>query len=253
MRTIHNIRYSDLGHERQVLDLHLPDRESFPVFIYFHGGGIEGGDKAETLYQPMIRDLVEAGVAVAMSNYRLYPSARFPEFIQDAAAAVAWVKAHIHEYGEATAIYVGGSSAGGYLTQMLCFDRRYLDACGVDADGIDGYFMDAGQPTVHFNVLRERGLDSRRALVDEAAPLYFIDGTRTYPPMKILVSDHDMDCRPEQTALLVATMRHLGCDMSRVDYEIVPDSGHCAYLGKLDENGKSVFARMILNYIGGLR
>ena len=30
---------------KQYLDLYLPECESFPVFIYFHGGGLVSGDK----------------------------------------------------------------------------------------------------------------------------------------------------------------------------------------------------------------
>ena len=57
---------------------------------------------------------------------------------------------------------------------MLCFDDKYLSACGVPADIIKGYVHDAGQPSTHFNVQRERGLDPRRVIIDEATPIYHI-------------------------------------------------------------------------------
>ena len=47
MKVLENIRYSSIGHERQVLDLYLPDCEEFPVFVYFHGGGFEAGSKGD--------------------------------------------------------------------------------------------------------------------------------------------------------------------------------------------------------------
>lgn len=41
MKKIENIPYSEIGNKRQVLDLYLPeDTDSFPLFVYFHGGGI---------------------------------------------------------------------------------------------------------------------------------------------------------------------------------------------------------------------
>lgn len=48
-----------------------------------------------------------------------------PEYTEDAAAAVAWAVKHIAEYGGSPSeIYVGGHSAGGYLTLMLCLDKN---------------------------------------------------------------------------------------------------------------------------------
>ena len=34
-------------HSAQALDLYLPDAAHFPVFVYFHGGGLEAGDKRD--------------------------------------------------------------------------------------------------------------------------------------------------------------------------------------------------------------
>lgn len=65
---------------------------------------------------------------------------------------------------------MGGSSAGGYLSMMLCFDKKYYEAVGVSPSDISGCVHDAGQPTVHFKVLKERGIDSRRIIIDESAP-----------------------------------------------------------------------------------
>lgn len=88
MKIFKDRRYSDTGHERRVLDIYL-----------------------EVVY----------------ANYWLFPSALFPQFIQDA--------------------------------------RQLIS---------------------HFNVLKERGFDCRRAVIDETEPIYFIDGTRNYLPMKKL-------------------------------------------------------------------
>lgn len=245
MKYIENIRYCTGTHPRQVLDVYLPESDIFPVFVYFHGGGIERGDKCK---KPFFNDLLNRGIAIVSANYRLYPDAVYPEFLRDAAAAVAWAMNHMGEYGTVTGLFVGGSSAGGYLTQMLCFDRKYLAAHKLDSDAIDGYIMDAGQPTVHFNVLRERGEDSRRVVVDEAAPLWHICAERTYAPMQIIVSDNDMENRYEQTMLLVSTLRHFRHDMSRVDVRVMQNSTHCAYLYSRPD-GVNVFAELVAEFI----
>ncbi len=240
MKQIKDIPYGNSHKNAQVLDLYIPDSHEFPVFVYFHGGGLESGSKEAFRFK---EELVRKGICVAAANYRLYPHAKFPEFVEDAAAAVAWVKNNISQHGKCTHLFVGGSSAGGYLTQMLCFDKSYFMRYDMDADSISGYFMDAGQPTAHFNVLRERGIDPRRVIVDETAPLFFVEGNRQYPPMKIVISDRDIPGRLEQTQLLLAALKHFGNDMRKIDFEQVANSTHCSYVDQ------KVFAEMIYHFI----
>ena len=247
MKSIMDICYSQ--ETDQYLDLHLPECEKFPVFLYFHGGGIEKGDKAAERNDPFIKHLTDKGIAVASANYRMYPTAKYPDFIEDAAAATAWVFENVKNYGEVTGIYVGGSSAGGYLSQMLCFDKRYLAKHGIDPMDITGFIHDAGQPTAHFNVLRERGIDRRRVIIDESAPLYHIGVDKQYPPMLVIVSDNDMKNRYEQTMLLMSTLKHFGLD-ENAKLQVM-HSTHCAYVGKVDENGTSIFGKLVSDFILG--
>lgn len=246
MKSITDICYSKEAN--QCLDVHLPECDSFPVFLYFHGGGIERGDKAGGV-QVFVEYLTAHGIAVVSANYRMYPTAKYPEFIEDAACATAWVFDNMKQYGTVTGVYVGGSSAGGYISQMLCFDKHYLAKYGIAPTDITGFIHDAGQPTAHFNVLRERGIDSRRVIVDESAPLYHIGVDEKYPPMLVIVSDNDMKNRYEQTMLLLSTLKHFGLD-ENAKLQVM-ESTHCAYIGKVDENGTSIFGKIISDYILG--
>ena len=243
MKTIADVCYCE--ETKQYLDLYLPECREFPVFVYFHGGGLESGDKAKQ--QVMYKFLTDHGVAVVAPNYRMYPAAHYPDFLVDSAKAVAWTFENIHAYGKATEIYVGGSSAGGYLSQMLCFDASWLSAHGIKPSDIAGYVHDAGQPTCHFNVLRERGLDSRRVIIDETSPLYHIDDSRSYPPMLVIVSDNDIRNRYEQTMLLMSTLKHFG--HSENVMLTIMQGKHCAYIRAADENGDSIFGKMILEWM----
>lgn len=243
--------YTDICYSKeanQYLDVHLPECDSFPVLLYFHGGGIEHGDKAGGV-QVFIEYLTAHGIAVVSANYRMYPTAKYPEFLEDAASATAWVFENMKTYGKVTGIYVGGSSAGGYISQMLCFDKHYLAKHGIAPTDITGFIHDAGQPTAHFNVLRERGIDSRRVIVDESAPLYYIGADETYAPMLVIVSDKDMENRYEQTMLLMSTLKHFG-HTENVKLQVM-ESTHCAYIGKTDDQGVSIFGKLIGDYILG--
>lgn len=246
MRIIEDIYYTKSQSPFQSLDLYLPDTESFPVFLYFHSGGFVRGDKSGYKFIPL---LVERGVAVISANYRMYPDAAYPDFIEDGAEATAWMYNNMPKYGNVTGYFMGGSSAGGYLTAMLCFDKKYLDKHKIDPDQINGYIFDGGQPTTHFNVLVERGLDARRVIIDEAAPIYHICGDRSYPPMQILVAEFDMENRPEQNALMVSTLKHFGHDMERIDFRTMPGYKHVKYVRDIDVNGRSVFADLVYEFI----
>lgn len=244
MKVIKDICYSDDASRDRVCDIYLPESEKFSVFIYFHGGGLEKGDK--TSAEACAKYLAKRNVAVVSANYRLYPMAAFPDFVKDAACAVAWVHENIAEYGSCSGIYIGGSSAGAYLSMLLCLDKKYLAPYGLIPTQFCGFIHDAGQPTTHFNVLRERGFDERRVIIDEAAPLYHVGTEKKYAPMLFVVSDDDMQNRYEQTMLMLSTLKHFECSSVKIK---VMHGAHCEYVRKLDENGKSVFGQIIYEFI----
>ncbi len=235
-------------HEMQKLDVYIPDTEEFDVFVFFHGGGLEAGNRKVSSFS---HQLAERGVALVSVEYRMYPEAKFPDYVEDGAFAVAWVKNNLSKYGNMKNIYVGGSSAGGYISMMLCFAKQYLENAGVSERDVSGYFHDAGQPTTHFNILkRERGLEPNRTLVDEAAPLYFIDGGgKYYPPMHFVVADNDMKNRYEQTMLVLSSLRNYGYDMSKITHTVMENCTHCSYWSLKNENGKMLTVDMICDFI----
>ena len=252
MKIIENIQYSIHG-EDTMLDIYLPDCEEFSVFVYFHGGGLE--NKGRGWQEKNAEYLTSKNIALVSAEYRTYPHARYPEFIMDAAAATAWVKNHINEYGKCDKIFVGGSSAGGYLSMMLCFDPRYLAPYKIKPTDITGYIHDAGQPTTHFNVLRERGFiaegTKERIIVDDAAPMYHVGTSEEYSPMLFIVSDNDRSTRIEQTNLMVAQLKAFGHE-DKVKLKLMHGT-HCEYVYKNREtDGPSVFGPMIEEFISGV-
>ena len=243
MKKIENVPYGSCG-IAQSLDIYLPEHPTQALFVYFHGGGLENGDKSiADVFAPY---LTECGIAVVSANYRMYPEYSYPDFIYDAASALAWSYQFMKNELCCEKLFVGGSSAGAYLSMMLCFDKRYLESVKLNSSVISGFFHDAGQPTAHFNVLKHKGIDARRVIIDESSPLYYVGIENHYPPMRFIVSDNDMKGRYEQTMLMLSTLSDFGYD----DYDHVTMQGtHCDYCERLDESGKSVFAKMILDFI----
>ncbi len=116
--TVHrDIAYVTDGHERQKLDLYIPDTgENLPLIIWIHGGAWLGGNKER--YAPM--EYLKSGYAGASINYRLSQHAIFPAQIEDVKAAVRWIRANAKTYRlDPNRFAAWGSSAGGHLVAML--------------------------------------------------------------------------------------------------------------------------------------
>lgn len=236
-------KFENISYGNEKLDLYLPENKDFDLFVYYHGGGLERGDKASRPH--IFEHFVSCGVAVASVEYRKFPDAQYPDFIEDAAQSVAWLKENISAYGNCKRMFVGGSSAGGYLSMMLCFDGRWLGKYGIDPIDIDGFVHDAGQPTKHYKILRAQGIDSRRVIVDETAPLYYVGMAEKYPPMLFIVSDNDMENRLEQTQLMISTLRHFGHEAALK----ICHGKHVEYVKAINEDGTSPLAAMVLEFI----
>ncbi len=247
MKIVKDINYGEK--ERNSLDMYLPDTSSAPVVIYFHGGGLESGSKTEEYMVAIAKVMVERGIAMVCPEYSIYPDTKYPEYIEDCAKAINWVLKKIKEYITPEKIFIAGQSAGAYITQNLCFNPKYLGKYGITNDDIAGYYHDAGQPTTHYNVLNERGLDSGMVIVDDAAPMYYIDGKGKYPPMLFVVSDDDIPNRYEQTMLLMAVLRNYGYDMSKINLIVKENSTHCSYNLVMDENGNPSMTEQIYDFI----
>ena len=118
-------RYLDIPYANltlsQKLDIYLPDegKGPFPVILSIHGGAFMGCDKSDMQVMPMLEGL-KRDYAVVAVNYRLSWEAKFPALVQDAKAAVRWVRAHAARYDfDPGKIAAWGGSAGGYLASML--------------------------------------------------------------------------------------------------------------------------------------
>ena len=252
MTILENISYNPAIGTAGLYDLILPGNPGDAcgdLFVYIHGGGIENGDKAGE--RPVFTYLAERGIACASLNYRMYPTAKFPEYIEDCAAAVAHLMTEGRKIVNFRRITVGGSSAGGYLSMMLFFDPKYLGAHGISPRDIDGWYFDAGQPTTHFNILaKERGIDPVAVRVDEGAPIYFVDhryeDPDTLPRIHFVWAERDMTARPEQSELMVCLLRHYGYPKEKLTQTFMPHNGHCEYVSK-----PALFGEMIAGFLNG--
>jgi acetyl esterase/lipase len=112
--------YARYGAREMHLDLFLPKQGAgpFPAVLYIHGGGWRGGNK--TAFRRQAAYLATQGFIGACIEYRLSGEAKFPAAVNDAKAAVRWVRANAARYRiNPDKIGAAGGSAGGHLVAML--------------------------------------------------------------------------------------------------------------------------------------
>lgn len=196
--------------ERCRLDVYAPaDARDLPCLVWFHGGGLTEGQRDAPPVAALCRALASEGMVVASASYRLSPRVKYPAYIEDAAAAVAWMRGHSAEYGgDPGLVFVGGHSAGGYLAQMLGTDEHYLDDAGVKETNLAGFIPLSGQAMTHFTVRQEQGLPKNTLTADGAAPINHV--RKDTPPWLILYAEHDMEFRAAEDRFFADALREVG-------------------------------------------
>lgn len=186
------------GYERCVLDLCCPSgQQGFATVVWFHGGGLSKGQRE------IPKALRGRGIAIAGAGYRLHPDVSAPAYVEDAAAAVAWVLKNIESYGgDPKKVFMAGHSAGGYLTLMVGLDSRWLKPHGCSPNNLAGLIPLSGQTITHFTVRKERGIEDTRPVIDEFAPLYHV--RKDSPPLLLITGDRNRELlgRYEENAYL---------------------------------------------------
>ena len=117
-----DIKFAADGSSSQYMDGYLPEikaGEKAPAILYIHGGAWMGGS-ARGCNAGFFDRLVKAGYAVFSLNYRLSSEASFPRPMNDAKAAVRWIRAHAKELNlDADHIGTIGDSSGGHMAGFL--------------------------------------------------------------------------------------------------------------------------------------
>lgn len=135
--------------------------EPLPCLVYYHGGGWVIGD-LET-HEGACRLLANgSGCRVVSVDYRLAPEHVFPAAVDDCYAAVKWVSENARQIGiDPNRIAVGGDSAGGNLSAVVCQTAR-----------------DSGGPAIAFQLLIYPATDMTLATPSkkENAVGYFLEG-----------------------------------------------------------------------------
>lgn len=177
-----------------------------PVLVFVHGGGFVMGDKRNDSlpFFDNIGDFAaQSGFVGVTITYRLAPAHVWPAGPEDLALVVAWLRAHIADFGgDPDAIFLMGQSAGAVHVASYVAHHRFH---AVPGGGIAGALM----LSCIFDVAAAEPNPFNRA--------YYGDDPATYPaasvdtgliatdiPLIFSISEHDVSDFQRQAACFVA-------------------------------------------------
>jgi acetyl esterase/lipase len=215
---------------RQKLDTYRPRDAagSRPVIVFFYGGSWDSGSRDSYLF--VAEALASRGFVVVVPDYRIYPDALFPTFLEDAAAAVAWTRAHAAELGgDPSRLFLMGHSAGAHIAGMLALDKQWLERAGLSPSQVSGWVGLAGP--YDFLPLKEERLKTIFAPPETIArtqPINFV--TAQAPPALLATGETDTTVSPGNSLRLAAKLRSVGVPVTEVRY---PSLNHYTIIGAL--------------------
>jgi acetyl esterase/lipase len=242
-RILRDLAYVPNGHERQKLDLYLPEQKEgngpLPIIVWVHGGAWLAGSKENC---PAVRFL-RLGYAAASINYRLSQHAIFPAQIEDCKTAIRFLRANAEKYNiDPNRIGVWGASAGGHLVALLGttgdvkeFDKgpnlhvssRVQAACDffgpTDFTKMSDFesSMDHDAPDSPEAQLLGGPVQENKEACKRANPITYV--SKDDPPFLICHGDKDPLVPHNQSVLLNSTLKKTGV---KVIFHTVKGGGH---------------------------
>jgi acetyl esterase/lipase len=119
------------AHPRQRLDVYRPVNTAgkLPVLLFVYGGSWKFGTRAS--YDFVGRAFASRGYLTMIADYRLMPEHVFPDFVDDAALAIAFAAREAETFGgDRYRIFAVGHSSGGYNIAQATLDQGYLERAG---------------------------------------------------------------------------------------------------------------------------
>lgn len=243
---------------QQTLDIYAPNgAEGAPVVVFVHGGEWTKRDKIEVSYKP--RFFNEAGMVLVSLNYRLSGTAVHPAQVNDVAAAVRWLRAHIGEYGgDPNRLMLMGHSAGCHLVTLVGLDPRPLAGVGLKPGDLKAVISWSGGAFDLVGKVAEGGMYAGYIKINfgseesgwrDASPINHVGEGRPMPPFLFVSADGDKPGSKAANEKMVALIRAAG---GRAERLILPGKDHTTANHELgmtgDRSGEALlgFIRSVL-------
>jgi acetyl esterase/lipase len=226
---IRNLTY-DLD-PRHKSDLYLPRviDSNKPIVVFVHGGAWDAGHKNDYAFAG--KAFSEMGYITQIPNYRLYPQAKYPQFIQDVATAIRALPSQLRQSGieveNSLNIVLVGHSAGAHTVAMLATQPDYLKNVPVEIKSVIGlagpYDLPLDDPLVvgkfdGVELYEHKDLGHEHNQ-HEANPINL--ATSEAPPMLLIHGDKDVTVGPYHTQRFSERLTEIGVKHEVITYSHV--------------------------------
>jgi acetyl esterase/lipase len=227
IKSTRSVAYAE--HSRNMLDVYWPaDVVAAPVVIFFYGGAWRSGNK--WLYRYVGKALARRGHVAVVPDYRIYPEVCYPDFLEDGALVVRWVKDNAQRFGgDPEKVFLKGHSAGAHIAAMLAIDARWLQKVGLTpGSDIAGLIGIAGP--YDYMPLRDEILKVIFGGADrpETQPIFYVSPGA--PPALLITGGRDRLVEAGNSTRLAARLRAAGNAATVLTYRRV---GHYMIIAAL--------------------
>lgn len=161
---------------------------TYPMVVFVHGGSWESGNKEE--YAFVGQSLAQAGYVTAVINYRKAPEHVYPDYVKDAAQAIAWSYDNAPSlHADPKRLVVIGHSAGAFNAVAAVANEDFLAPYGIEPKDITAVVGIAGPYSYDFRKFSSATAFAADATPDAVMPDRQIKGAQ--PPYLLLTAEKD--------------------------------------------------------------
>jgi acetyl esterase/lipase len=270
------VHYSTAGGEKLQLDIAIPEGKGpFPCIVCFHGGAWRYGSRRDLSAgfkgpngkpSPSWIEVIAAkGYVAASVSYRLAPKHKFPAMIEDARAAIRYLRANSKMYqADPNRFAALGFSAGGHLAVLagLCDKSAGFDVgdnlsvsgqvqCVVDFFGptdLALYARSEGIEDAYLVPVFGKECKTDPAIYKKASPLTYV--SKDAPPILFLHGTLDLIVPVKHSELLHKALTDAG---ATAEIHTVSLAGHGGWNERDMNKAQDVAFRFLESHLKGAK
>lgn len=232
-----NIMYGD--EPLQDLDLYFPKplaqqmkssqtiTTNYPLVVFVHGGSWKNGNKDD--YAFVGQSLAKAGYVTAVINYRKAPEHVYPDYVNDAAKAVAWSYHNAPSFfADPNKMAVMGHSAGAFNMMAAVSNADFLAPFGMKPSDIKAVVGIAGPYSYDFRKYGSAYAFPKNANPDAIMPNHLIKGAQ--PDYLLLTAEKDTVVHISNTEIMAKALKDYG---AKVTVSEIKGANHATSIGAM--------------------
>ncbi len=239
------------GMSRPILDFYAPATKGFATVVHVYDSGWRSGSGRSSM--SVAEHWMHDGIGCVLVTHRLAPAHTIREQASDVAAAFAWAKNHVAEYGgDPKKIFLVGHGAGGQLALLVAAEPSFLAAEHLSPADIAGVI---GLSAIVDLVPRTDGRGYGNSMSGPAGRGVFPSDPKEIPKLSPL---HQLKQKLPRTLLLVGSddfpmlaadmrnfaekARSFGTDIST---DVVAEKDHLGMIQGMRKENDPVFVRVL--------